>query len=181
MNDRHPRPSPTVEKVSGSVITGILLPCEEEQPIKRIEFDAENHTTIQEMVGGTFEAFNLDTPPASILANDEAMLWSLPFNHRATVLLWLHAKGLRGQLYISGDAILTGAPDGRGRTKSVPGELATLLLDTESYGVEFLHRPDGPWSRRGTTFIDWFDAYNYAIVREASFATISDARVVGTD
>ncbi|MFF2534471.1 DUF3846 domain-containing protein [Streptomyces cyaneofuscatus] len=163
------------------MITGILLPCEEEQPIKLIEFDAENPTTIREMVGGTFEAFNLDTPSASILANDKAMLWSLPFNHRATVLLWLHAKGLRGQAYVSGDAVLTGVRDKRGRTKSVPDELATLLLDTESYGVEFLHRPDGPWSRRGTTFTDWFDAYNYAIVREASFATISDARVVGTD
>lgn len=161
------------------MITGILLPCEEEQPVKRVEFDAENHTTIQEMVGGTFEAFNLDEPPASILANDEVMLWSLPFNHRATVLLWQHAKGLRGKAYISGDAVLTGMPDGRGRTKSVPQQLIELLLETKSYAVEFLHHPDGPWSRKGVPFDNWFDAYNYAIIHEETFATVRNARVIG--
>ncbi|WP_216587788.1 DUF3846 domain-containing protein [Streptomyces brasiliscabiei] len=160
------------------MITGILFPCDEEQPIKRIEFDAENHTTIQEMVEGSFEAFNLDTPPASIMANDEAMLYSLPFNHRATVLLWQHAKGLRGKAYITGNAVLTGAPDGRGFTKSVPSELIELLLETETYGVEFLHRPDGPWSRKSITFTDWFDAYNYAIIHEETYATVRNARVI---
>ncbi|WP_431774550.1 DUF3846 domain-containing protein [Streptomyces cucumeris] len=162
-----------------SVITGILLPCAEEQPIKRVEFDAENPPTVQEMVGGKYEAFNLDEPPASILANDEAMLWSLPFNHRATVLLWQHAKGLRGQAYISGDAILTGMPDGRGFTKSVPQQLVQLLLETETYGVEFLHHPDGPWSRKSLTFTDWFEAYNYAIIHEETFATVRSARIIG--
>ncbi|NBM14963.1 DUF3846 domain-containing protein [Streptomyces sp. GC420] len=160
------------------MITGILLPCAEEQPIQRVEFDAENEKVIQEMVGGTFEAFNLDEPPASILANDEAMLWSLPFNHRATVLLWQHAKGLRGQAYISGDAILTGAPDKRGFTKSVPSQLIELLLDTETYGVEFLHHPNGPWSRKAITFTDWFEAYNYAIIHEETFAAVRGARVI---
>ncbi|MGJ5825980.1 DUF3846 domain-containing protein [Streptomyces ossamyceticus] len=160
------------------MITGILFPCDEEQPIKRIEFDAENHTTIQEMVEGSFEAFNLDTPPASIFANDEAMLWSLPFNMRATVLLWQHAKGLRGRTYISGDAILVGSADGRGFTKSVPIELIELLLETETYGVEFLHRPDGPWSRKSLTFTDWFDAYNFAIIHEETYATVRNARVI---
>lgn len=161
------------------MITGILFPCDEEQPIKRVEFDAESVETIQSMVGGSFEAYNFDTPPASILANDEAMLWSLPFNLRATVLLWQHAKGLRGRAYISGDAILTGAPDGRGLTKSVPGELAELLLDTETYAVEFLHRPDGPWSRKSLTFSDWLEAYNYAIIHEETYATVRNARIIG--
>ncbi|WP_060880181.1 MULTISPECIES: DUF3846 domain-containing protein [Streptomyces] len=160
------------------MITGILFPCDEDQPIKRVEFDAENHTTIQEMVGGTFEAFNFDTPPASILANDEAMLYSLPFNMRATVLLWQHAKGLRGKAYISGDAILTGAPDGRGRTKSVPQQLIELLLETETYGVEFLHHPDGPWTRKATTFDNWFDAYNFAIIQEETYAAVRGVRVI---
>ncbi|MEU6225037.1 DUF3846 domain-containing protein [Streptomyces sp. NPDC047042] len=161
------------------MITGILLPHKEEQPLKRIEFDAENHTAIQEMVEGSFEAFNLDAPPASILANDGAMLYSLPFNHRATVLLWQHAKGLRGKAYITGDAVLTGMPDGRGYTKSVPEELVTLLLDTETYAVEFLHDPNGSWLRRAQTFTDWFDAYNYAIIHEETFATVRNARVIG--
>jgi hypothetical protein len=161
------------------VITGILFPCNEEQPIKRVEIDAENVDTIQEMVGGKYEAFNFDSPPASILANDEAMLWSLPYNLRATVLLWQHAKGLRGQAYISGDAILTGAPDGRGFTKSVPQQLITLLLETETYGVEFLHHPDGPWSRKAVTFDGWLEAYNYAIIHEETFATVRSARVIG--
>lgn len=161
------------------MITGILFPCDESQPLKRVEFDAENVETIQGMVGGSFEAFNFDHPPASILANDEAMLWSLPHNLRGTVLLWQHAKGLRGQAYISGDAILTGAPDGRGRTKSVPPQLIELLLETETYGVEFLHHPNGPWSRKSVTFTDWLEAYNYAIIHEETYATVRSARVIG--
>ncbi|MGW0495785.1 DUF3846 domain-containing protein [Streptomyces sp. NPDC003007] len=160
------------------MITGILFPCDEEQPIKRVEVDAENVETIRGIVGGSYEAFNLDSPPASFLANDEAMLWSLPFNLRATVMLWQHAKGLRGRVYISGDALLTGAPDGRGFTKSVPSELIELLLDTETYGVEFLHRPDGPWSRKAITFPDWLEAYNYAIIHEETYATVRNARVI---
>ncbi|MDQ0935998.1 DUF3846 domain-containing protein [Streptomyces turgidiscabies] len=160
------------------MITGILFPCDEEQPIKRVDVDAENVETIRGIVGGSYEAFNLDSPPASFLANDEAMLYSLPFNMRATVLLWQHAKGLRGRAYISGDAILTGAPDGRGFTKSVPSELMELLLDTETYGVEFLHRPDGPWSRKAITFTGWFEAYNYAIIHEETYATVRNARVI---
>lgn len=161
------------------MITGILIPSDETQPLKRVEFDAENVETIQEMVGGKYEAFNFDSPPASILANDEAMLWSLPHNLRGTVLLWMHAKGLRGQAYISGDAILTGAPNQSGRTKSVPSQLITLLLETESYGVEFLHHPDGPWSRKAVTFDGWLEAYNYAIIHEETFATVRSARVIG--
>ncbi|WP_369042450.1 DUF3846 domain-containing protein [Streptomyces sp. Midd1] len=162
------------------MITGILFPCDEEQPIKRVEVDAENVETIRGIVGGSYEAFNLDSPPAaSFLANDEAMLWSLPFNLRATVLLWQHAKGLRGQAYISGDAILVGSADGRGITKSVPQQSITLLLETETYGVEFLHHPDGPWSRKTVTFTDWLEAYNYAIIHEETFATVRSARVIG--
>lgn len=161
------------------MITGILFPCDEEQPIKRVEVDAENVETMQGIVGGSYEAFNFDSPPASIIANDEAMLWSLPYNLRATVLLWQHSKGLRGQAYISGDAILTGAPDGRGFTKSVPQQLIELLLETETYGVEFLHHPDGPWSRKAITFTDWLEAYNYAIIHEETFATVWSARVIG--
>ncbi|MDQ0776348.1 hypothetical protein QF026_004814 [Streptomyces aurantiacus] len=178
-NDRHSRQSPTVEKARDYVITGILFPCDEEQPIKRVEVDAENIETIQGIVGGTFEAFNFDNPPASILANDEAMLWSLPYNLRATVLLWQHAKGLRGRVYISGDAILTGAPSRSGRTKSVPPQLIELLCETEKYGVEFLHHPDGPWSRKAVEFTDWLEAYNYAIIHEETFATVRSARVIG--
>lgn len=161
------------------MITGILFPCVEEQPIKRVEIDAENVETMQGIVGGSYEAFNFDSPPASIFANDEAMLWSLPFNLRATVLLWQHSKGLRGQAYISGDAILTGAPDGSGRTKSVPQQLIELLLETETYGVAFLHHPDSPWSRKAITFTDWLEAYNYAIIHEETFATVRSARVIG--
>ena len=161
------------------MITGILFPCDEEQPIKRVEVDAENVETIQQMVGGKYEVFNFDGPPASIIANDEAMLWSLPYNLRATVLLWQHTKGLRGQAYISGDAILTGMPDGRGFTKSVPQQLIELLLETETYGVEFLHHPDGPWSRKAVTFSGWLEAYNYAIIHEETFATVRSARVIG--
>ncbi|MET4669112.1 DUF3846 domain-containing protein [Streptomyces sp. PvR018] len=161
------------------MITGILLPCDEDQPIKRVEVDAENVEVLQQIVGGAYEAFDFDTPPASIIANDGAMLWSLPHNLRATVMLWQHAKGLRGQSYINGDALLTGKPDARGRTKSVPSDLISLFLETETYGVEFLHHPDGPWSRKAVTFTDWLEAYNYAIIHEETFATVRSARVIG--
>ncbi|MFC8829006.1 DUF3846 domain-containing protein [Streptomyces sp. NPDC057137] len=160
------------------MITGILFPADEDTPIVKVEVDAENLEVMQGIVEGKFEAHNLDSPPASIFSNDGAMLWSLPFNERATLLLWQHAKELRGQVYISGDALLTGMPDRRGFTKSVPSELVTLLLETETYHVEFLHRPDGPWSKSRTVFTNWLEAYNFAIIHEQTFATVRNARVV---
>lgn len=160
------------------MITGIILPSDETKPLKVVQVDAENVETMNGIVGGSFEVFNFDTPGASIFANDEAMLWSLPHNLRATLLLWQHTKGLRGQAYISGDAILTGAAALNGRTKSVPQSLVKLLMETKTYRVETLHHLSGPWHKRGE-FNNWMDAYNDAIIQERTFATVRSARVVG--
>lgn len=163
---------------SGHLITGIIVPADEDQALKVVQVDAEDLPTMQAVVGGTIEAFNFDSPAVSLFANDEAMLYELPHNLRATLLLWQHSKGLRGQAYITGDAILVGMPDGRGRTKSVPSDFVKFLTETEAYHVEFLHHPEGPWYKRAE-FKNWPDAYNHALVQVRTYATIRDARVVG--
>ncbi|MFM9793336.1 DUF3846 domain-containing protein [Streptomyces turgidiscabies] len=160
------------------MITGIIVPSDETKPLRVVEVDAEDVGTMQGIVEGSFEVFNFDTPGASIFANDEAMLYSLPHNRRATLLLWQHAKGLRGQAYISGEAILTGAAGLSGRTKSVPPDLVRLLTEAETFHVETLHDPKGRWHRRDQ-FDNWVDAYNHAIIQERTFATVYSARVVG--
>ncbi|MFC8008972.1 DUF3846 domain-containing protein [Streptomyces cinereoruber] len=161
------------------MITGILIPHDDEQPIKVVQVDAEDVPTMQGIVEGSFEVHNFDAPAGSIFSNDEAMLWSLPHNHRATILLWQHAKELRGHVYIAGNALLAGMPDGRGCTKSAPAELVKLLTETQSYRVELLHDPKGAWRPDRTPFDNWVDAYNHALITERTFATVKSARVVG--
>lgn len=161
------------------MITAILIPHDEDSPLQRVEIDAENLETAQSIVDGSVEVTNLDEPPASIFSNDEAMLWSLPYNMRATVLVWMLAKGLRGRIHIAGNALLVGRADARGRTMSVPRRLVKLLMETETYSVERQHRPDGPWVKDSHTFNTWVKAFNYAIVQEETYAVIQDTRVTG--
>ncbi|MFF6951787.1 hypothetical protein ACFZAD_24405 [Streptomyces iakyrus] len=161
------------------MITAILIPHDDDSPLQRVEINAEDLATIQGIVEGSFEVTNLDDPPASIFSNDEAMLWSLPYNLRATLLVWMLAKGLRGRINVAGNALLVGQADKNGRTKSVPRALVKLLLETDTYLIERQHRPDGPWVKDSHTFNNWVEAFNFAIVQEEKYAAIQDTRVLG--
>lgn len=160
------------------MITAIQIPYDENSPLKRVEIDAEDYEALSGSVGGSYEVLNLGTPPASIVSNEGLMLWELPYNTRATLLLWLHAKAIRGRHHVNGNALVTGMPDERGVLQSVPDELMKLLMETGTYYVERLHRLDGPWARYERVFTDWAEAYNFAIVQEESYAVIQDTRVV---
>jgi hypothetical protein len=63
-----------------------------------------------------------------------------------------------------------------------PSEYGELIKFRSRYrsttGVEFL-RPDSPWSRKTVTFTSWFEAYNYAIFQEETFAAVRRVRVIG--
>lgn len=156
------------------MITALFLPAEETQPVQKVEIDAEDVDAMQQIVGGRFQALNLVRPPASLFLNDSGNIDGLPVNRRATYLLWLHAKAHLGQTVIGGDALLTGMPDGRGNTKSMPAELETLLCNTEAYHVEVLPDKHGPWVADMLRFTEWADAYEYALMIPRLFGRIRE-------
>ncbi|MEV6422628.1 hypothetical protein [Streptomyces sp. NPDC051662] len=159
------------------MITGILLPPDEDTPISKIEVDTEDTEAVENIVLGGYEVHNLISPPASLIGNEGLTLWDLQYNHRATILLWLHAPDHRYDTHVLGPAILTGRPDGTGKLTSVPGELVTLLLETESYRVEVLMDKYGPWVKDGLVFDTWVDAYNFALITAKTHYEIMDVRV----
>jgi hypothetical protein len=130
------------------------------------------------LLGGRFHVFSTSTPPASLFYNDEWNVNGLELNRRASYLLWLHAKHYRASAVIGGDALLTGPADGRGITKPVPDDMVSLLLETESYAVEFLNNPQSPYIRDMLTFTEWPDAYEYALTLVRRFMHLTDVRVV---
>jgi hypothetical protein len=160
------------------MITGIFIPADENQPIRYVEVDAEDVDAMQQIVGGKFEALNFSAPPAALFQNDDRRLLEIPFNRRATYLLWMHARHYRPTEVIGGDALLAGTPDGLGCTKSVPNDLVTLLLETETYRVEVLLTRESPWTADVLRFTNWSDAYEYGLTLLRLFPRLVDVRVV---
>lgn len=145
-------------------ITGILIPEDMDKPIEKIEFDRSDIKKMQGYVGGNFDVIDLDRPHCSIFFGDESKLTSdWQANRRATWLLWLHKSEFRRMDVIAGDAFITGPPDKGGNTKSVPGELLTLLFDTSRFKVEVQTEEGGEWSGNELEFAEWGEAYQYAL------------------
>ncbi|MGX9890027.1 DUF3846 domain-containing protein [Streptomyces sp. NPDC002276] len=63
------------------------------------------------MVGGHLQVLNLERPAATMHLNNEGRLDGLPFNPRATALLWAHKLDLRNEDIIAGNALILGVPD----------------------------------------------------------------------
>ncbi|MFE4370422.1 hypothetical protein ACFRMN_19685 [Streptomyces sp. NPDC056835] len=160
------------------MITGILLPSDEDTPISKIEVDTEDTEAVEDIVLGGYEVLNFNAPPASLLGNEGLTLWDLQHNHRATILLWLHAPDYRYNTHVPGPAIITGRPDGTGKLTSVPSELVTLLLETESYRVEVLMDKYGPWVTESLVFATWMEAYKFALLAAQMHYEITDVRVI---
>lgn len=160
-------------------ITGILIPEDVDEPIKKIEFDRNDIKTMQGYVGGNFDVIDLDRPHCSIFFGDESKLihdWHA--NRRATWILWLHKSEFRRMDVIAGDTFITGPPDKGGNTKSVPAELLTLLFDTSLFKVEVQTEEDGEWSGNGLEFTQWEEAYQYALRLADRWTAVLHLRVV---
>ena len=113
--------------MASNIVKGIFISADMEQPIKVVEFDRSDYTNIQKFVGGLFQV--LDIPNASIWINEEGKLIGLPFNLRASNLLYLYRSEFIGNDALVGDALVLGQADNEGNTLSVPDKFVDLLLN----------------------------------------------------
>ena len=156
---------------------GLLIPADEEKAIEVVTLN--DFTDYQELVGGTFEALDLDEAGASLFVNDEGKLLQLDGNRRATVLWWFYVRTVIGLDQIAGDVVLVGMPDDEGETQDVPRALRDLLLDTQSYRVEF-ERAKNPdqWRRSGEVLYSWADACEYGFYLLSAYPDIQGLKLV---
>ena len=108
-------------------ITALVVPCDEEEDIRKIEYEQGDIRFIQSVVEGTFTVTDLEQADASIFSNDEGLLLDLPFNRRATGMLYTFSPRHRGYTMLVGNCLVTGMPDEEGNTLAVPDELVKLV------------------------------------------------------
>lgn len=159
------------------MVTGVIIPADESLAISQHEFN--DLRDYQEAVGGLIEAIDLDSPPMTFFANDEAKLVGLPFNQRATAMWWLHVPVAFGRDYLAGDVTLIGQPDEKGDTQSAPDEFVRLLLEPTTYRVQVQTADSGnAWSGNGRRFDSYFEAATYAVDLSHRWTQVTRARVV---
>lgn len=159
------------------MVTGVIIPADIDSALRVQEFhDLRDYQTA---VGGLIEAIDLDNPPMSLFANDEAKLIGLPINQRASALWWLHVPAVYGIDFLSGDVVLIGRPDEEGETQSAPDEFVRLLLEPTTYRVLVQTADSGTaWSGNGRRFDSYFEAATYAIDLGHRWTLVTAARVV---
>lgn len=159
------------------MVTGVIIPADMASASRVEEF--HELRDYQAAVGGLIEAIDLDSPPMSFFANEEAKLIGLPFNQRATAVWWLHVPVAFGRDYLAGDVVLVGRPDEEGETQSAPDEFVRLLLEPTTYRVLVQTADSGTaWSGNGRRFDSYFAAATYAIDLSRRWTLVTAARVV---
>ena len=160
------------------MLTAIVIPVELNEPIRPAHLDSNDLDAYQQLVGGNLEVVNLDRPAASLYFNEEGKLVGMPVNRRATALLWVHNSAFRGRDVIVGPAFVVGPPDRHGDDKSVPEDLADLLLHTKRYRVQVQIKGSGQWSSNREVFADWFEAHVHAVQLTRLSTAVEEVRVV---
>ena len=158
------------------MVTGVIIPADIDSAPYAQQF--QGLRDYQTAVDGLIEAIDLDDPPMSLFANEEAKLIGLPINKRATALWWLHVPAVYGFDVIAGDVVLVGPPDTHGDTQSAPDAFAQLFLQPGRFRVEVqtLGEPD-TWSANERQFDDYLAAAMYAIDLRHRWSEVTVVRV----
>lgn len=152
----------TPERHEDLRINSIIIPADENQPLRQGELPREGLTERQQLVGGLIQGIDLDEPFARLYCNEEGKYMGLPPNNRATLLLWMHSPRFRYQDFIVGDAFLVG-PAKRSADSSVPDEYVQALFEATSFNVELKPPGSDEWQQHPQPFDDWVTAYENAI------------------
>lgn len=168
---------PSAEQREALHINTIVIPADDEAPLRQQQLDATDLDAYRGLVDGNLEALPLEQPAASMYLNGDGKILGLPVNARATMLLWAHTKQLRFQDYIVGDVFLTGPVNADGWDTSVPDELITLL-DAERLRIEVQTYGDPQWYGNDLRFNAWTAAYAYALDLARSWTAVEDIRVL---
>lgn len=143
-------------------INSIVIPADDEQPLRQAELSVGGLADRQELVGGFIQAVDLADPPARLYFNEEGKLMGLPPNKRATLLLWTHNPAFRYQDFIVGDAFIVG-PGRRSKDTSAPDAYVRTLFEATRFRVEVRPRGQAEWQEHPERFDDWMTAYEHAV------------------
>lgn len=161
-----------------SKILAVIIPADEEQGARIVDYDRANISFIQDAVGGYFDVVDSEVHQASIWHNDEGKIHGLPINRRVTLMLWLESRW-REVDYIAGDALITGVPDDDGNTTSVPESVLDALGGMYTWKIQVQTVADGDeWSGNQMRYANYFDAVNAACSLAMRWAAVTDIRVV---
>jgi len=131
MGDREDQIWGVEREPSGETIHALLVPALGNLAVEAIQLGKSDLSRRQEMVLGLIDYVELIEPPASIILNDEGLLLGLPFNYRATELLWAGNRYHRGQTALVGNVLVVGPADEQGDDTDVPAELVELFLGND--------------------------------------------------
>lgn len=161
--EREPREEPpSPERREGLYINSIVIPADDEQPLRQGELPREGLAKRQQLVGGLIQPIDLAEPSARLYSNEEGKLMRLPPNKRATLLLWVHNPRFRYADFIVGDAFLVG-PVKRSADSSVPDEYVRTLFEGARFRVEVKPQGAAEWEAHPDRFDDWVTAYEHAV------------------
>ena len=150
------------ERREGLYIHSIIIPADDDQPLRYDELPREGLPERQQIVGGLIQPIDLAEPSARLYTNEEGKLLRLLPNKRATLLLWAHNPRFRYADYIVGDAFLVG-PVQNNADSAVPDGFVRTLFEGTRFRVEL--RPQGAteWHEHPERFDDWVAAYEHAV------------------
>lgn len=169
---------PTPERHEDVRISAIVIPADEQIPLRQDRIVTSNLDDYQRLVGGHLEILTFESPPATMYLNSEGKNLELPVNRRATMLLWAHDQRFRYLDYIAGDAFLVGPVDAHGDDTGVSDEFVHRLLEARHFRVEVQTRGDPQWYGNELRFDDWTEAYGYVLELGRRWTQVEDLRIV---
>jgi hypothetical protein len=155
--------SSTPERREDLRINSIVIPADDEQPMRQNQLLMGGLADRQQIVGGFIQAVDLGEPPARLYFNEDGKQMELPPNKRATLLLWVHNPAFRQQDFIVGDAFVVGPVGRRSTDMSVPDEYVQTLFQATRFHVEVRPYGDPEWHEHPERFDDWVTAYEHAV------------------
>lgn len=162
--ERYPDENESVapERRENLRINSIVIPADDEQPLRQADLSVGGLADRQQLVGGFIQGVDLPDPPARLYFNEEGKAMELPPNKRATLLLWTHNPAFRYQDFIVGDAFIVG-PGRSSADTSAPDEYVRTLFDATRFHVEVRSRGQAEWQEHPERFDDWLTAYEHAV------------------
>lgn len=160
-NPRHEK-LPNPEQRENLMINSIVIPADDEHPLRQRDLSTEGLADRQQLVGGFIQAVDLGEPSARLYFNEDGKSMELPPNKRATLLLWVHNPAFRYQDFVVGDSFLVG-PARRSADTSAPDEYVRTLFEATRFRVELKPQGEAEWQEHPERFDDWVTAYEHAV------------------
>jgi hypothetical protein len=161
-----------------TTVTGIVIPTDMRQPLVIRDLPSSDGDAYEEIFDNGFQVVLLERPESSMYINETGKHGSLPFNPRATAILWSHNSTFRGADLLAGDVLIVGPVGTDGTDLSVPDELVDLLLGRGPFKIEIQVDNESSWHGNDKRFDDVHAAYFDAVNLAQSWTKVREVRVV---